>query len=277
MPAPASQSSRAARRGRAAEALAARHGLRLDRPTLRKDLVIRRLVQIGEVTWVVKQPETNKIYNFDDDNWALIELFDGTRTRTEILEEYRAAFSGGRSPFTLVLDFEEMLRRIDLLEQSASERNLQLLSKFKRPETAGRRGERRGLQRLLHALQGLRSRPVPHPDAQLRPLDLASAGRCRRLPDVRLHDLGLRRRTSTPIWAQTLELYAFLRKPFWDAVQFFVILTGIGAIHEFAHGYVTKFYGGEVHDIGIALLYFMPAFYCDTTDSLLFQSKWQRL
>jgi len=30
-------------------------------------------------------------------------------------------------------------------------------------------------------------------------------------------------------------------------------------------------YGGEVHDMGIALLYFMPAFYCDTTDSVLFQ------
>ena len=36
-------------------------------------------------------------------------------------------------------------------------------------------------------------------------------------------------------------------------------------------------YGGEVHDMGIALLYFTPAFYCDTTDSLLFPSKWQQL
>ena len=44
-----------------------------------------------------------------------------------------------------------------------------------------------------------------------------------------------------------------------------------------AHGYVCKFYGGEVHDIGVALLYFMPAFYCDTTDALLFPSKWHRL
>ena len=52
------------------------------------------------------------------------------------------------------------------------------------------------------------------------------------------------------IWGQTLELYAFLKKPFWDFVQFFVILTCIGSIHEFAHGYVTKMYGGEVHDIG---------------------------
>ena len=32
-----------------------------------------------------------------------------------------------------------------------------------------------------------------------------------------------------------------------------------------------------MHDIGIALLYFTPAFYCDTTDSLLFPNKWHRL
>jgi len=44
-----------------------------------------------------------------------------------------------------------------------------------------------------------------------------------------------------------------------------------------SHAYSTKAYGGQVHDIGIALLYFTPAFYCDTTDSLLFESKWQRL
>ena len=44
-----------------------------------------------------------------------------------------------------------------------------------------------------------------------------------------------------------------------------------------SHAYATKIYGGEVHDIGIALLYFTPAFYCDTTDSLLFESKWQAL
>ena len=74
-----------------------------------------------------------------------------------------------------------------------------------------------------------------------------------------------------------MELYAFLTKPFIDIVQFFFILTFIGAIHEFAHAYAVKIYGGDVHDIGIALFYFTPAFYCDTTDSVLFPSKWHRL
>ena len=54
----------------------------------------------------------------------------------------------------------------------------------------------------------------------------------------------------------TYELYAFLKKPFLDAVQFFFILSFIGFFHEFGHAYAMKIYGGEVHDIGIALLYF---------------------
>ena len=75
------------------------------------------------------------------------------------------------------------------------------------------------------------------------------------------------------IWAETLDLYAFLRKPFWDAVQFFVILCFIGLIHEMAHGSSCKFYGGDVHDIGAALLYLMSGLHSDTTDALLFQAS----
>jgi putative peptide zinc metalloprotease protein len=274
--APASRYVAAARHGRAAEALETRHGVRLDRPALRKDLVIRRQVRIGEVTWVVKQPETNKFYNFDDDNWTLIELFDGTRTRTEIFEEYCRRFPGGDTAFTLVLDFEEMLRKVELLEQSASEKNLQLLSKFKnlRQRAAEERAEGfnvlfmlfkvfdpdRILQRTLAYVRWIWSPPV---------VTIACL--------TFVFTISVFSTRFDTIWAQTIELYAFLKKPFWEFVQFWVILTGIGAIHEFGHGYAVKMYGGEVHDMGIALLYFMPAFYCDTTDSLLFPTKWQRL
>ena len=82
-------------------------------------------------------------------------------------------------------------------------------------------------------------------------------------------------------WATDLErddgALRFLRKPLLDIIQFFFILSFIGAIHELAHAYAVKIYGGEVHDIGVALLYFTPAFYCDTTDAMLFPSKWHRL
>jgi putative peptide zinc metalloprotease protein len=274
--APAPRYVAAARAGRGAAALAARHAPRQDRPALRADLVIRRQVRIGEVTWVVKQPEANKFYNFEDGDWALIELFDGTRTPTEIFEEYCRRAPGGDIAFTLILDYEEMLHKIEFLEQSTSERNLQLLSKFKtlRQKAAEESAEGFNVLFMLFKVfdpDRILTRTLRYVRWLWRPPVVAVA--CVTF----LFTIGIFATRFDTIWAQTIELYSFLKKPFWDFVQFWVILTGIGCIHEFGHGYATKMYGGEVHDMGIALLYFMPAFYCDTTDSLLFPSKWQKL
>ncbi len=275
-PAPASRYVSAARAGRGAEALAARHVPRQDRPALRADLVIRRQVQVGEVTWVVKQPEANKFYTFDEGEWGLIELFDGSRTRTEIVEEYVRRIPGAAIGLTFVLDYEEMLRKIDFLEQSASEKNLQLLSKFKnlRQRAAEERAEGFNVLFMLFKVfdpDRILTRTLPYVRWLWRPPAVAIA--CLTF----VFTIAVFATRFDTIWAQTIELYSFLKKPFWDFVQFWVILTCLGCIHEFGHGYATKMYGGEVHDMGIALLYFTPAFYCDTTDSLLFPNKWQKL
>ena len=266
----------AARAGKGTEALAARHGTRLEKPALKKTLVIRRQVQLGEVTYVVKVPETNSFYMFDEASWGLIELFDGTRTQTEILEEYRHRVGDPGVGLTLILDYGEMLRGMDALEQSAAEKNLQLLSKFAslRHRSAQEKSEGFNIFFLLFKVfdpDRILTRTVRYVRWLWQPTTVVVACACF------LFTIGVFATRFDTIWAQTIELYSFLKKPFWDFVQFWIILTSIGFVHEFAHGYTTKMYGGEVHDMGIALLYFTPAFYCDTTDSLLFPSKWQRL
>ena len=257
-------------------ALAARHGPRGDRPALKPNLVVRRIVQMGETQWVVKDPDATKYYTFSDANWNLIQLFDGTRTLREIHEAYQAQFPGETIEPSLVPEYAENLRSVDLLERSAAERSLQELTRIKdlRRRTAEQKAE--GFDIFMIPFK------VVDPDRFLNRTQKYVRWLWRP-PAVVVSLIFVAMTTGVivshfgPIWSQTLELYAFLRKPFWDAVQFFVILTTIGAIHELAHGYVCKFYGGEVHDIGAALLYFMPAFYCDTSDALLFESKWQRL
>jgi putative peptide zinc metalloprotease protein len=265
-----------AARAQTAVALAERHGAAADRPGLRHDLVIRRVVQMREVTWVVKNPETVKYYNFGDSEWGLIQLFDGTRTRGEILEEYRSQFPNEEIGQALILDFEEMLRKFDLIEQSVAERNLALLARSKaaRQRAAEEKAEGRNIFfipfRVLDPDRFL-NRTVRYVRWIWTP------------PVVALWAIAALWTVSIfvshwqPIWTGTLELYAFLSKPLLDAIQFFFLLSIVGCIHEFGHAYATKIYGGEVHDIGVALLYFTPAFYCDTTDSLLFESKWKQL
>lgn len=50
----------------------------------------------------------------------------------------------------------------------------------------------------------------------------------------------------------------------------------VKALHELGHGYAVKHWGGEVHEVGIMLLVFMPVPYVDASSSTAFRSKWQR-
>lgn len=259
-----------------AEALAARHGAASNRPALRPDLIIRRQVQVGETFWLVKNPDTQKLFSFNEAMWGLISLFDGTRTHTEIADYYNRTHPGNDIDLALVHNFEEQLAEMGCLAQSAAQRNLELLSKFKtaRQRAADEKSEgfnpffiqfhvvdpNRFLDRTVKYVRWLWSPPA----VAVVLIFYAMA-------------IGVIIQNFAPIWAQTLVLYNFFGKAFWDAVQFFFILTCIGCIHEYAHGYVCKMYGGQVHDIGMALLYFTPAFYCDTTDSLLFENRWQKM
>ena len=50
----------------------------------------------------------------------------------------------------------------------------------------------------------------------------------------------------------------------------------IKALHELGHGYATKRWGGEVHEMGVMFLVFIPVPYVDASAAAAFRSKWQR-
>ncbi|MGB0733886.1 MAG: efflux RND transporter periplasmic adaptor subunit, partial [Pontibacterium sp.] len=51
----------------------------------------------------------------------------------------------------------------------------------------------------------------------------------------------------------------------------------VKTIHEFAHAYTVKKYGGEVHEMGIMFLVFFPVPYVDASSASVFTSKYQRM
>jgi putative peptide zinc metalloprotease protein len=48
------------------------------------------------------------------------------------------------------------------------------------------------------------------------------------------------------------------------------------AVHELGHGYATKAFGGEVHEMGVMFLVFTPVPYVDASSSWAFRSKLRR-
>ncbi len=258
-------------------ALAAREAMAADRPCLRPDLLIRRLVQLGEVNWAIRSPETNKIHMFDEATWELVKLYDGTRTRSGIRDDYNRRFAAGEGvPLQHVLDLEESLRTLKVLVVSSRERSLDLLQGL---QTARRRKADRNAEGVnpmymtFHAVDPDRFLDRTQKYVRWLWTPPAVAFSC----VLFALTLGVYVEHWDTIWRQTLETYAFYEKPFLQVLQFFAVFVSIGVFHELSHAYVTKFYGGEVHSIGFALFYFAPSMYCDCTDSILFESKWERL
>lgn len=51
----------------------------------------------------------------------------------------------------------------------------------------------------------------------------------------------------------------------------------VKGLHELGHAYATKWWGGEVREVGLMLLIFMPVPYVDASQATAFGSKWQRI
>jgi putative peptide zinc metalloprotease protein len=52
-----------------------------------------------------------------------------------------------------------------------------------------------------------------------------------------------------------------------------IVVSAILTVHEFAHGLTLKHFGGKVEEMGIMLLYFIPAFYCNVSDAWMLKKR----
>ncbi|HEY4235609.1 MAG TPA: site-2 protease family protein, partial [Lacipirellulaceae bacterium] len=75
--------------------------------------------------------------------------------------------------------------------------------------------------------------------------------------------------------ARLPELSAFVDMRNW--LWLIAAIAGVKILHELGHALACKHFGGEVHELGVMLLAFMPCLYCDVTDSWRLASKWQRI
>jgi putative peptide zinc metalloprotease protein len=59
----------------------------------------------------------------------------------------------------------------------------------------------------------------------------------------------------------------------WLAIS----LAVVKSLHELGHAFACKYYGGECNRIGVMLIAFTPALYCDVTDAWLLPHRRQRI
>lgn len=64
----------------------------------------------------------------------------------------------------------------------------------------------------------------------------------------------------------------------WEtAVLVWLVMLTATTLHEFAHGLTLKRYGGQVPEVGVLLMYFIPCLFCNVSDAWLLREKWKRM
>ena len=241
----------------------------LSLPKLRTDLVIRQQVREHEVYYIIKDPLLKAYYQFNPDEWDLFQLFDGTRTDEEIIEEYNAKHPFGVIDEETIETYKNSLMQIDLFEIPPAEKNLMLMERIRSQRKQKADGEESIFYMSFSAWDPDESlnRIIPHIQWIWSKQFFIFSLIC--------IILGLTITFSR--WdgfkAGVIENYSFHKKSFWQVFVFIFLMFATGGFHELAHGLTLKHFGGEVRQMGFILFYISPAFFCDVSDSYLLQEK----
>ena len=244
-------------------------------PRLDPLLVIREDIVDGEPIVAAVQREKGTFFRFPLFQWNLAILFDGTRTYEEIAEIYSEQ-TGAPTPAEDVRSFADGLEESDFWYKTPQERNLALSQKLKAQR--GRRASRKSKFNLVHI-----SFSAWDPDRYLGWLDrvigkyVYSRWCVLAVVLLFLFEATVFISQWHTIAPDAVLYYNFTQKSVLDLAQFWSLMLVIGFIHESAHGLTCKHYGGEVHGMGLLLIYLMPAFFCDVTEAWVTADRKQRL
>lgn len=238
---------------------------------VRRDLTARQHRYQGRVSWVVKEPLGLNYFRFQEEEYAILQMLDGTVSLDDIKHRFERTFPPQQISVEELQHFIGSLHRSGLITTDAPGQGKQL--KKRRDER-----KRKELIGKLSNILWMRFRGID-PERILNFL----------LPFVRW--------MFTPV-AVTLCLMFCLSALLLITVQFDVFQSKLPAfhqffnlhnafllalalavtkiIHEFGHGLSCKYFGGECHEMGIMLLALTPCLYCNVSDSWLLQNKWHR-
>lgn len=239
-----------------------------DRPPykLRDDLIIRKRVFAEHTKYMVKDPLRMQYFSLAPLGFELLSLCDGRRDIETLLQLARKKFPRMRMDAEKLVNFYESFRKLHYLED-AWQRNVMLIEKRRRS-----RETKKALQPGQVNLWAFD--PNRLLDRMVGPLGFLFTRKAlvayALIVGAALFMIFTRREEFEISFA---ELWTIPGTPFLGLVVLWAALLGTAMLHEFGHSLTCKRFGGEVHRIGMMLLYFSPCFFADVTESLFFEKK----
>ena len=240
------------------------------KPRLRSHVHLLRQEYRGRTWYVLQDLASDRFHRFASVAYLLIGLMDGRRTVREIWEAATATL-GDEAPSQ-----DEFIRLLSQLHAA------DLLVSDVLPDAAelSQRAQRQSYQKWKSQLFNIFAWKFPlcDPDAFLT----------RFLPLVRpfLGWIGL------VLWLCVVCVGAMLGALHWPALShdmpdqllaprnlflIWLLFPVIKLLHELGHGFATKQFGGDVHELGAMILVLTPVPYVEASAAWAFASKWHRI
>lgn len=238
----------------------------------REDLQFRRLTFGGEPAWGVKDPVALRYFQLHDEEYALLQLLDGSRTLVEVRDKFERLHPGRRMSLAELHAVVRVLHQEGLLLATTPEEGVRQWDRC----LAARRRNRWGQWGNLLAIRFRGINPaallnwlLPRLGWVYSPLALL-LGACLILSALLL------------IIVKFPEVSA--RLPGWQDVlraENLAWLVGslsvVKVLHELGHALTCRYFGQECHEFGVLLFLGMPTLYCNVSDAWMLPSKRARL
>jgi putative peptide zinc metalloprotease protein len=248
---------------------------RKNAPRVDPNLIVRDDLDDREPIVAVYQRGSANFFRFTPAQWQLVSLFDGRRTYEEIADAFSVE-TGSELSADDVREFAEGLNESNFWYKTPQEKNLALSEKL--AASRARRAKRKSRFNLTHMLFS-----AWDPDRFLTIVD-RKIGKIVYSQWFTAATIALFLFTAavfivkwSDIGHDTLTYYNFSKKTALDLAEFWILFLIMGFFHESAHGLSCKHYGGEVHSMGLQLLYLTPAFFVDVTETWVSGTRAQRI
>ncbi len=239
---------------------------------VRPDLIARRQLYLGRVYWVIKDPIGSRYVRLQEEEYAILMMFDGTRS----LDDVKDAFEDQFPPQKITLDelqhFLGQLHQNGLIVAATPNQGPELLKR-------SRKRKRQELFQKFTNILAIKFKGFD-PDGIFTAL----------MPFARplFHPLVITFCLVLCLTALSLVLVNFdtFRSKLPEFQRFFsplnliflsLTLGATKVLHEFGHGLTAKYFKGECHEMGIMFLVLTPCLYVNVSDSWLLPNKWHRI
>jgi putative peptide zinc metalloprotease protein len=219
---------------------------------------------------VLQDPLSGRFYRFSPAAHQIIGLLDGKRSVHEAWELAAEQLGDDAPGQEEVIRLLSQLHSADVLQSDVPPDSLELFRRYQRQE------KMRWKQRFMSPL-ALRF-PLFDPEKMLqawlpfvRPI-FSWAGFIAWLAIIVAACV-----TASMHWSELTENFADRVLAPQNLLFLWLAYPAVKALHELGHAFATKVWGGEVHEIGVMLLVFMPVPYVDASAASAFREKRKRM